>query len=127
MDSEVVLVFERNNAGLKKLSEQTSDSSAFLNTMCLFLSTYSTVNSIFNFFKIFRSDLTVTGLARVYCALYAGGAGFEFRRDMNCSESPLALSLQANAGIMPEIGQGRFISHVFHLITLPVHALYSVA
>jgi hypothetical protein len=38
-DSEVVLVFERNNAGLKKLSEvmseQTSDSSAFLNAMCL--------------------------------------------------------------------------------------------
>jgi hypothetical protein len=39
-DSEVVLVFESNNVGLKKLSEvlsqQTSDSSAFLNvTMCL--------------------------------------------------------------------------------------------
>jgi hypothetical protein len=38
-DSEVVLVFEHNNAGLKKLSqvlfEQTSDSSAFLNAMCL--------------------------------------------------------------------------------------------
>jgi hypothetical protein len=37
---EVVLIFERNNAGLKKLSqvltEQTSDSSAFLNVMCLF-------------------------------------------------------------------------------------------
>jgi hypothetical protein len=36
-DSEVVLVTERNNAGLKKLSqvlsEQTSDSSAFLNPM----------------------------------------------------------------------------------------------
>jgi hypothetical protein len=31
-DSEVVPVFERNNAGLKKL---TSDSSAFLNAMCL--------------------------------------------------------------------------------------------
>jgi hypothetical protein len=34
-----VLVSERNNAGLKKLSlvlsEQTSDSSAFLNAMCL--------------------------------------------------------------------------------------------
>jgi hypothetical protein len=40
-DSEVVLVFERTNAGLKKLSqglsEQTSGSSAFLNAaMCLF-------------------------------------------------------------------------------------------
>jgi hypothetical protein len=38
-DSEVVLVCERNNVGLKKLSqvlsEQTSDSSAFLNAMCL--------------------------------------------------------------------------------------------
>jgi hypothetical protein len=37
--SEIVLGFERNNAGLKKLpqvlSEQTSDSSAFLNAMCL--------------------------------------------------------------------------------------------
>jgi hypothetical protein len=36
-DSEVVLVYERNNAGLKKLSqvlsEQTSDSSAILNAM----------------------------------------------------------------------------------------------
>jgi hypothetical protein len=38
-DSEVVLVFERNNAGWKRLSqvlsEQTSDSSAFLNAMSL--------------------------------------------------------------------------------------------
>jgi hypothetical protein len=38
-DSEVALVFERNDAGLKKLSqvlsEQTSDSSAFLNAICL--------------------------------------------------------------------------------------------
>jgi hypothetical protein len=35
----VVLVLERNNAGLKKLSQvlsgQTSDSSAFLNVTCL--------------------------------------------------------------------------------------------
>jgi hypothetical protein len=39
-DPEVVLVFEHNNAGLKKLtqvlSEETSDSSAFLNAICLF-------------------------------------------------------------------------------------------
>jgi hypothetical protein len=39
-DSEVVLVFESNNAGLKKLSqvlsEETSDSSAFLNATFLF-------------------------------------------------------------------------------------------
>jgi hypothetical protein len=39
-DSEVVLVSERNNVGLKKLSqvlsEQTSDSSAFLNAVCFF-------------------------------------------------------------------------------------------
>jgi hypothetical protein len=38
-DSEVVRVFERNNEDLKKLSqvlsEQTSDSSAFLNVTCL--------------------------------------------------------------------------------------------
>jgi hypothetical protein len=44
---EVVLVFERNNSGLKKvsqvLSEQTSDSSAFLNAI------YATMNSVFHF------------------------------------------------------------------------------
>jgi hypothetical protein len=38
-DSEIVLIFERNNTGLNKtcqvLSEQTSDSCAFLNAMCL--------------------------------------------------------------------------------------------
>jgi hypothetical protein len=38
-DSEVVLVFERNNVGVKNLSsflfEQTSDSFAFLNATCL--------------------------------------------------------------------------------------------
>jgi hypothetical protein len=38
-DSEGVLVFDRNNAGLKELSqvssEQTSNSSAFLNVTCL--------------------------------------------------------------------------------------------
>jgi hypothetical protein len=39
-DSEIVIVFEHNNADLKKLlrfyfSEQTSDSSAFLNAMCI--------------------------------------------------------------------------------------------
>jgi hypothetical protein len=48
--SEDVLVLERNNAGLKKLSEQTVDSSAFLNVMCLFEVMYSTVNSIFSCF-----------------------------------------------------------------------------
>jgi hypothetical protein len=46
-NSEVELVSERNNAGLKKLSqvlsEQTSDSSALLNVMCLL-----TVKSIFH-------------------------------------------------------------------------------
>jgi hypothetical protein len=37
-DSEAVLVFERNNAGLKKLpsSVWTKNSSAFLNALCLF-------------------------------------------------------------------------------------------
>jgi hypothetical protein len=37
-DYKVLLVLERNNAGLKKLkvlSEQTNDSSAFLNATCL--------------------------------------------------------------------------------------------
>jgi hypothetical protein len=37
-DSEVILVFQCDDAGLKKLSnfsEQTSNSSAFLNVMCL--------------------------------------------------------------------------------------------
>jgi hypothetical protein len=38
-DSEVVLIFERNDVGSKKLSqvlsEQTRDPSAFLNVMCL--------------------------------------------------------------------------------------------
>jgi hypothetical protein len=38
-DSEIVLVFERNNEGLRKLSQvtsgQSSDSSAILNAMCL--------------------------------------------------------------------------------------------
>jgi hypothetical protein len=71
-DSEVVLVFERNNAGLKELSslsEGTSDSSSFLNVMCM----YSTVNCIF-YLSYFDPDyptsaLTVTGLDRVYSIL----------------------------------------------------------
>jgi hypothetical protein len=50
-DSEVMPVFEDNNAGLKKLSqvlpEQTSDSSAFLNATCP-LKYVPTVNSIFH-------------------------------------------------------------------------------
>jgi hypothetical protein len=66
-----VLVFERNNAGSKKLSqvlsEQTSVSSAFLNAMCL-------LKYVLNYgqhFSFFDSDfptsgLTVTGLAKVY-------------------------------------------------------------
>jgi hypothetical protein len=36
-DSEAVLVFERNNVGFKRcqvMSQQTSDSSAFLNVIC---------------------------------------------------------------------------------------------
>jgi hypothetical protein len=52
-DSEVVFGFERNNAGLKNLtqvlSEQTSESSAFLNAVCLLkVRMYSTENSIFH-------------------------------------------------------------------------------
>jgi hypothetical protein len=75
-DSEVVLVSERNNAGSKKLSqvlsEQTSDSSAFLNAMCLLNYMYSTVNSIFHFSNFDpdypTSGLTVTGLTKIYCS-----------------------------------------------------------
>jgi hypothetical protein len=52
-DSQVVLVFGRNDAGLKKLSqvlsEQTGDSSAFLNTTCL-------LNYILNSYLIRISD-----------------------------------------------------------------------
>jgi hypothetical protein len=62
-----VLVFERINAGLKKLSqvlsEQTSDSSVFLNAMYL-LKYVRNCEQHFLFFR-FRSVLTVTGLARV--------------------------------------------------------------
>jgi hypothetical protein len=65
---EAVLVSERNNAGLKKLSqvvsEQTSDSSAFLNAMCL-LKYVLNCEQHFSCF-ILRSGLIVTGLARVY-------------------------------------------------------------
>jgi hypothetical protein len=73
-NSEVVPVFERNNAGLKKLfqvlSKQTSDSSAFLNAMCLL----KYVLNCEQYFSHFESDyptsgLTVTGLMRVYCIL----------------------------------------------------------
>jgi hypothetical protein len=60
----MLLVFERNNAGLKKLfqvlSEQTSDSFAFLNAMCL-LKYVLYCEQHFSFF-MFRS-----GLARVDC------------------------------------------------------------
>jgi hypothetical protein len=58
-DAEVVLVSERNNAGLKKLSqvlpEQTSDSSAFLNAVCLL----KYVLTCEQRFSLFRSGLTV--------------------------------------------------------------------
>jgi hypothetical protein len=50
-DSEVVLVLECNNAGLKTLSqvlsEQTSDSSVFLDVICL-LKYVLNMNSIFH-------------------------------------------------------------------------------
>jgi hypothetical protein len=68
-DSEVVPVFERNNAGLKKLSqvlsEQTSDSSAFLNATCLVRYDHNCKEHFS--FLIFRFGLTVTGFARLYC------------------------------------------------------------
>jgi hypothetical protein len=66
-DAEVVLVFERNNVGLKELSqvlsEQTSDSSAFLNAMCLIQ--YVLNCEQHSSFSVFRSGLTVTGLPGV--------------------------------------------------------------
>jgi hypothetical protein len=74
-DSEVVPVFERNNASLKELSqtlsEQTSDSSAFLNTAHVFFKNmYSIIISISHFSYLDpdypTSGSTVTGLAKVY-------------------------------------------------------------
>jgi hypothetical protein len=73
-DSEGGLVSERNNAGLKKLSqvlsEQTSDSSAFLNPMCL-LKYVLNCEQHFSYFVLHYPtyELTVTGLPRVYCIL----------------------------------------------------------
>jgi hypothetical protein len=67
-----VLVSERNDAGLMKLSqvlsEQTSDSSAFLNAMRLLKHVFS-CEEHFSFFDpdYPTSEFTVTGLARVYC------------------------------------------------------------
>jgi hypothetical protein len=49
------------------LSEQTMDSSAFLNVMCLF----KVCTQLRTAFFIFRSGSTVTGLARVNCICYA--------------------------------------------------------
>jgi hypothetical protein len=67
--SEILLAFGLNNAGFK-LSEQTSDSSVFLNAM----RTYSTVNSNIRFSYIDldypTSRLTVTGLSTVYCIVF---------------------------------------------------------
>jgi hypothetical protein len=66
-DSEVVLVSERNNAGLNRpsqvLSEQTSDSSAFL----------TAILRCEQPFFIFRSGLTATGLVtdEEYTKLYS--------------------------------------------------------
>jgi hypothetical protein len=70
-DSEVVFVFERNDAGLKKLSqvlsEQTSDSSALINAMCL-LKYVLNCEQHFSYFHLDypTSGLIVTGLARLY-------------------------------------------------------------
>jgi hypothetical protein len=70
-DSEAVLVFERNDASLKKLSkvlcEQTSDSSPFPNATRL-LQCVPNCEQHFLFF-IFPSGSTVTGLARLYSNL----------------------------------------------------------
>jgi hypothetical protein len=64
-------VFERNNAGLKKLSqvlsEETSDSSAFLNAVCL-LEYVHNCEQHFSYFDpdYLTSGLTVTVLVSVY-------------------------------------------------------------
>jgi hypothetical protein len=55
-NSEVVLVFERNNAGFNKLSEvlpeETSDSSAFLNVTFILKYVLNYDQHIFFFFHI---------------------------------------------------------------------------
>jgi hypothetical protein len=69
--SEAVLVSERNNAGLKRLSqalsEQTSDSSAFLNATCP-LKYVLNCEQNFSYFcpNYPTSGLIVTGLARLH-------------------------------------------------------------
>jgi hypothetical protein len=70
-DSEVLLVFERNNGGLKKLSSfvwTASDSSAFLNAMSSNVCTQLWTA----FFSYFDPDyptprLNLNGLLMVYC------------------------------------------------------------
>jgi hypothetical protein len=70
-DSEVVLVFERNNAGLKTysvFSEQTSDSSAFVNAACF----YKVVLNREQHFSYFDPDYrTVTGIATAHSIIPA--------------------------------------------------------
>jgi hypothetical protein len=101
-DPEVVLVFERNNAGLKKLSqvlsEQTYDSSAFLNAMCLLKCVLNCEQHLSCF--IFRS-----GLARVarevlglnlsldtsYPEIFSCFSSFDTCQD--CTSSPFSQSL----------------------------------
>jgi hypothetical protein len=75
-DSEVVLVFEHNNIGLKKvcqvLSEQTSNLSALVNVTC-------PLNRVLNCERNFSymdpdyptPGLIVTGLARVCCIAFS--------------------------------------------------------
>jgi hypothetical protein len=69
-DPEVAAVFERNNAGLRKLSqvlsEQTSDSSAFLSAVCI-LKYALKCEENFSYFDpdYLTSRLTVTKLMRV--------------------------------------------------------------
>jgi hypothetical protein len=72
-DLEVVVVFERNNTGLKKLSsflsEQTSDSSAFPNVMCILKRVLSCEQHFLYFDPDYATyGLTVTVLVRVYSA-----------------------------------------------------------
>jgi hypothetical protein len=61
-NSEVVLVSERNDAGLKKvsqvLSDQTNDSSTFQNTMCLLKYVLNCEENFYFLFFIFRCGLS---------------------------------------------------------------------
>jgi hypothetical protein len=73
-DSKVVLVFERNNGGLKKLSSFVWTDKWLICLSKCHVSFLKYVNSIFHIWYFDpdypTSGLTVTGLASVYCILF---------------------------------------------------------